>query len=237
VSDVTVGAEVQLLWGAPTALETTDRFLNEAERARLTRLRRPGDQAGFRSAHVLARVAVARLLDVPYEEVGLDQRCRRCGGGHGRPVPVVAGGAAPWVSMTRNGGLVAVAVASVPVGIDLEQEAARAAGTPEGALSGQERAELRSIDPAGRRRAGLVWWVRKEAVLKAVGTGLAVEPRHVVISPPWCPAAVVTAPTGWPAVRVADVHLSQGVAAAVALVGTAEPRVVVEEVDLQTIVG
>lgn len=58
-------------------------------------------------------------------------------------------------------------------------------------------------------------WTRKEAVLKAVGTGLSVDPRHVDVR-----ASLVS----WPAiVRVQDVAVDDDHRAAVAVVGSLEP--------------
>ncbi|MDM4762152.1 hypothetical protein QT381_03920 [Galbitalea sp. SE-J8] len=93
--------------------------------------------------------------------VAFAHRCALCGSGdHGRPV--VADG---FVSLTRALGRVFVARSDRPVGVDAEPIAA-----------GDER--VRAIG----RLTG-VWsaehWTRVEAVLKADGRGLAVDPGRV----------------------------------------------------------
>jgi 4'-phosphopantetheinyl transferase len=129
--------------------------------------------------------AVAELLAIAPAGVTVLRRCESCGGDdHGRPR--VAGPAHPpvWVSLSRAGGLVAVvATARGPVGIDIESlERVAAAGFDDVAFSAEERESVRvSADPM-LRRARL--WTAKEAVLKARGTGLRVDPREVDVEEP-----------------------------------------------------
>jgi 4'-phosphopantetheinyl transferase len=77
------------------------------------------------------------------------------------------------VSLARAGGLSVVAVADAgPVGVDVEVEgAASFAGFADVALHPGER--------AGRTDEATRAWVRKEALLKAYGLGLAIDPRDV----------------------------------------------------------
>ena len=124
--------------------------------------------------------AVAELLGIDPSAVTVLRRCENCGGDdHGRPV--VAGPAHPpvWASLSRAGGLVAVAATSLgPVGIDIESlERVATAGFDDVAFSATERESLRTCADPTLRRAQL--WSAKEAVLKARGTGLRVDPREV----------------------------------------------------------
>ena len=72
-----------------------------------------------------------------------------------------------------------------------------------------------------RDRAFLSFWTRKEALLKAAGVGLAVDPREIEMSAPGVPARVLHVPaefglaSDW---SVSDVELP-GFAAAVAVKG------------------
>ena len=118
------------------------------------------------------RVADRLLADLVTWHVGttleIRRRCPRCGStAHGQPFvtdDVV------HVSLSRAPGLALAAVSTAgPVGVDVEQ-AGRAAfpGFEDVALHPQE----------GSREPTLTW-VRKEALLKATGWGLAVDPRRV----------------------------------------------------------
>jgi len=129
--------------------------------------------------------AVAELLGVDPGGVTVLRHCDHCGGGdHGRPV--VSGPAHPlvWASLSRAGSLVAVVATTVaPVGIDIESlERVAAAGFDDVAFSATEREALRSSADPTRRRAEL--WSAKEAVLKARGTGLRIDPREVDVENP-----------------------------------------------------
>ena len=129
--------------------------------------------------------AVAELLAVDPAEVTVLRRCDHCGGDdHGRPV--VTGPAHPlvWASLSRAGDLIAVVATTVgPVGIDIESlERVAAAGFDDVAFSATERESLRSLPDPTPGRARL--WTAKEAVLKARGTGLRVDPREVDVENP-----------------------------------------------------
>ena len=129
---------------------------------------------GARPAHDLLREAAARFHRVPVSHVVLSHECVRCGSDqHGRPfVLATAAIRRPaYVSLARAGDVSVVAVTDAgPVGVDVEVEgAAELADVADVALHPDERGTL---DPT---RA----WVRKEAVLKAYGLGLVVEPSDV----------------------------------------------------------
>ncbi len=153
------------------------------------------------SSLVLARTVVAQECGVDPRDVTLTRRCPACGSAeHGQPRAVRADrGPVPYVSLTRTRGLVAVAVAPVPVGIDLERN-------PPGAGHPRERdapaiegvalapGEIQALPRRGRTAAVLRTWTRKEALLKAAGTGLAIDPRLVVLGPATRAPRVVTLP-------------------------------------------
>lgn len=142
--------------------------------------------------------------------------CRRCGGPHG---PVRVEGAETVASVSYAGGLALVAVADAAaaraLGVDAEaaEPSARAqrrtasatrrcARRPDGGSPVSSAAVHHTVSAAGLdgvlgSGATLRDWVRVEAVLKADGRGLRVDPADVRVDP--CPAAE----GGWLAV-IAD---------------------------------
>jgi hypothetical protein len=63
------------------------------------------------------------VLRVELGAVSVGRLCPRCGGGdHGRPYAVIPDGPAPQISLSYAEGLVAVAWADGPVGIDVEDD-------------------------------------------------------------------------------------------------------------------
>ena len=116
------------------------------------------------------------------------------------------------VSLSRTRDLVAVAVSTdAPVGVDVE----RVADTGfEGfdAVATHPTEQTRDLDD----RARAVSWVREEAALKALGTGLLVDPGRLRTPQPGHPEVLTP---GRPAVSVVDLHLEgeSGHVAALAL--------------------
>ncbi|MBK3589875.1 4'-phosphopantetheinyl transferase superfamily protein, partial [Streptomyces sp. MBT57] len=105
--------------------------------------------------------------------------CPGCAGPHGRPAVVQAGGGPPLhFSLAHSRGLIAVAVAPRVIGVDVERlpspETVEACAR---ALHPGEQAELAAAPPGERRAHFGRLWTRKEAYLKALGTGLSRHPR------------------------------------------------------------
>ena len=127
-------------------------------------------------AHNLLRAEAARFHGVRPEQVVVVHRCERCGReAHGRPVLLATSAIREpaHVSVARAGEVSVVAVTdAAPVGVDVEVDgAAGFEGFADVVLHPAER-EAPATDPT---RA----WVRKEALLKAYGLGLAVDPSQV----------------------------------------------------------
>ncbi|MFF8830062.1 4'-phosphopantetheinyl transferase family protein [Streptomyces sp. NPDC015131] len=209
-------------------------LLDDRERARHDAFVRDRDRALYLTAHALLRQAVAAQLGTGAGEVRFTLECRHCDRPEPHGKPAVAGSALE-VSLSHSGDRVAVAVSLAgPVGVDLEEAAGdgRAAELAPVVLSAAERTALEAL-PVGERAAGFTrYWARKEAVLKATGDGLMVEPARLTVSAPDAPAALLA----WEKreephlpVRLQDVDAGAGYRAAVAVLGDA-CRVVRHEV-------
>ncbi|WP_258725512.1 4'-phosphopantetheinyl transferase family protein [Cellulomonas sp. NS3] len=213
--------------GAGTAVTPAQAtVLDDAERARAGALPPPAAER-FVLGRVLLRGVLAERLGCAPATVGLRARCVRCGGAHGR-VRVVGPPREHHVSLTRSGPLVAVALTVAgPVGVDVESTSAVSAAPVDGVLlSPAELAGHRAL-PAHAAEAALARvWVRKEAALKALGTGLVADPSAWALGPPPAGARGVdaVAPGG---VVVADLDVGPGRAGAVAVLGPAAPDLIV----------
>lgn len=118
-----------------------------------------------------------------------------------------------------------------PVGIDVEAITATGfEGFDEVALAPEEVQALAGLSGRALLRARARLWARKEAVLKATGHGLSIDPREVVVSGPFAPAALID----WraevqrpPHVSLADVAVDDdhAVAVAVCAPGTLDFRI------------
>jgi 4'-phosphopantetheinyl transferase len=205
-------------------------LLDEAERRRWHTYRREEDRDRFLVGCALAKTVLAACTGRPPEEVSFDRTCRQCGGPHGKPV-VVGGG--PEHSVAHSGGLVAVAVAADPVGVDVEELDGRTHplggdGGPEAlarlVLAEEERAALAAVHASGRPRAFLVAWTRKEAVTKAMGDGLRVPFSQVVVAAAAGPPRLLRWPCPQDPQRVSllDLDPAPGYVAALAVLGRCE---------------
>lgn len=99
--------------------------------------------------------------------------------------PVLQGAQSPHFSVSHCSDLALLAVARVRIGIDVEHVRPgnfwqKAIGQ---CLSPRERAYLEALPAKSRTMALYRVWTRKEAVLKAVGTGLLYPPREVSVLP------------------------------------------------------
>lgn len=159
---------------------------------------------------------MSRTCHVGLESIRLVRLCPVCGSDrHGRPyvVPWSRVTSPPSVSLSRTSDLTVVAVASSGgVGVDVEHIGSFAdPAVSEVLLHRTERAEG-PVDLA-------ITWVRKEALLKAAGCGLGVDPSLVRLTGPGEPPVIVD----WPVLASApkptwvhDVDLGPDVRAAVA---------------------
>lgn len=201
----------QVVWAAPRRLD--DARLDDGVRRRMAGLRQPADQDRHATGAVLAD-ALARI------HAGPDARVVRRRG----EAPVVEGGV--HLSVAHGGAWVVVAISALaPVGVDVEPltRALDVELLAEQVLAPAERDAMVRADDA--HRALLTAWTRKEALLKATGDGLRVDPREVVLSPPDAPPRLLAfahRPELVGACAIADVAPDAGHAGAVAVLA-AEP--------------
>jgi 4'-phosphopantetheinyl transferase len=86
------------------------------------------------------------------------------------------------VSLAHSGAVVLVAIAAggeVGVDVELLRPEAAAWALVEQALTKREQAGLDGIAAPARAESFLRTWTRKEAILKAAGTGLGIDPRRL----------------------------------------------------------
>lgn len=126
------------------------------------------DAAAFLQGRLLLRELVSELTGTDPDLVRIEAVCPDCGGPHGRPRVL---GHDLHVSLSRCAhAIVAVAAWHSPLGVDVELRDA------------DPRSETNDAIEAVAGPGGLERWTSVEAVLKADGRGLRVDPREVDIA-------------------------------------------------------
>lgn len=169
-------AELDLL--APAELRRAERFVSAAA----------ADE--FLSGRIALRLFAAELAGVSPDSLEAVYRCRVCGAAqpdHGQPRYRLRDGTpGPLLSLSRADGWVVVAGGwsrDGLLGLGVDAEAVGRADFPgfDGlALTPRERLLVADDTDAGAQRAR--FWVRKEAFLKATGSGLRRGPASVDVS-------------------------------------------------------
>ncbi len=197
-------------------------ILTESERTRAQRYRQEAD----RRRHIIGRAALRILLS---ERLGgTPQGIALTSRPHDKPCLAEPPAIPTHFNVSHAGERVAIAVASVPVGIDIERDAppdaaamAQAWFTPTERMRVDEAAT--DADSAGQ--AFLDIWTAKEAVLKASGVGMAAGMRGFTV-PPASPRFGPTRTHGdtrFDGYVVAHFEALTDYRAAVALYGAARP--------------
>ncbi|MFF9011358.1 4'-phosphopantetheinyl transferase family protein [Streptomyces sp. NPDC014870] len=175
-------------------------------------LTRPAGPAAVLSTatRIALRTLLGRRLGRAPGEVGLlRRRCPRCAGPHGKPA-LSPGQGRLHFSVSHSAGRALLALAVTPVGVDVQGPLpARAAETCAEALHPLEQLDLTRLTGDQRTFAFARLWTRKEAYLKAVGTGLAHGLRGSYLG-----ERAGLRPIGW---TVADLDTGSSHTAAVAL--------------------
>ncbi|WP_225803437.1 4'-phosphopantetheinyl transferase superfamily protein [Streptomyces sp. NK15101] len=194
-------------------------ILDAEEARRAAGFQDPAARTRFVTSHVGLRVLLGARLGTPPQDVTLvRERCGMpgCEKPHGRPA--VSGHPGVHFSLSHAGDLALYALAAAPVGADIESPELAGDGLERMArrLHPDERRALDALPPAARPEALLGCWVRKEAFLKGIGTGLpgGVGAHHVGLAAALAPSWAPPAPAGW---TLFDVPAPDGCHAAVAV--------------------
>lgn len=165
-------AGVRLWWvdlDAP-ALDETDAWLAPSERDRAVRFVFAQDGRRYRAAHA----ALRRLL---HQHCGVPPQTEFVIGPHGKPA--LTGAAGPDFNLSHCGSRALMGIGTTGwIGVDIESlrtidDLWTLAGQT---LSADECDALRWTQPPNCAHAFLRGWTRKEACLKAVGSGLSIAP-------------------------------------------------------------
>lgn len=194
-------------------LEIGRSWLDEAEQQQASAYVRAELRRAYEIAHAAARLVVGAATCTPPEKVVWGRHaCPGCGEPHGRPR---AEGAGIEFSLSHTPGQVLVAIADVPVGVDVERHPDDPSGLA-GLLHPRETAEIEAAAhgtlDGGRASVRFTRaWSRTEAYLKGIGIGLGRDPHLDYLGTDDAPGRVLGEWT------LRDVVVPEGYGAALAL--------------------
>ncbi|MEO7351001.1 MAG: hypothetical protein ABIW17_03800 [Marmoricola sp.] len=169
-------------------------LLDDTERRRLATYRRDHDRQAFLVSAAMLRLAFATATRRPPAQLTVLRSCSWCGGPHGRP-RLALRCTDLEASVTYSGDHVLIGLSRFRSGLDIEQM--REGLDVASLLCVLSCAEAVAVSGLlGSReavRAFLTCWVRRESVLKMLGTGLA-EDRPIEMTAPDLPPAVLAGP-------------------------------------------
>jgi len=164
--------ELYLWFGEPMSPDWDQLLihLRDAERSQATRLRRPADRWSFSAAHLGLHALLARALDCPPCEIAF-----KCGA-HGKPfLDPARHGTGVHFNISHTDGLVAVALAGRPVGVDVERvrELEDMQAVADSVFATETISALaNTFGRAARRASFFRFWTLGEAFIKVTGEGL-----------------------------------------------------------------
>lgn len=207
---------------SPPALTACDAVLSEDERARADRFLRIEDRDRYRASHAALRLVVGRAL-------GADPRSLAFAAGpHGKPELAGAVREAPGFNLSHSGRMALVGLsAGRPIGVDIEmiRPLPDALQIARGHFSADEAEALAAAPERERVVIFFGLWTRKEAVVKALGAGLALPlDRFSVTLPPAAPRLLRIA-DGLGAWTLTDLELGPRYAATAAVAEDDDPVV------------
>jgi len=167
-------------------------LLDDAEHSRAGTFRSPTQRNRFLAGRIALRQHISELTDEDPQALTAAYVCPSCRNhnsqDHGKPrYNLPNGTGAPGVSLSRSGDWCLLAASTdnsiTGIGVDIEQRAAADFdGFPNVALTPNEHTHLADVHPELKVAFQTRLWVRKEAVLKALGTGLTLDPSSVDVS-------------------------------------------------------
>jgi 4'-phosphopantetheinyl transferase len=164
------------LWRIPLVTPLPDALrdvLAPDERATMQGFSRGTDAVRFATGRAVLRLLAGRYTGAAPRSIVLDRTCPYCQAPHGKPR--VSGAPELDASVSGSGDLVAIAASrSTTVGLDIEAVSAAR-------LAGMAALVLAPGEPMRTPREALQLWCCKEAILKATGHGLVIDPRTLVL--------------------------------------------------------
>jgi Phosphopantetheinyl transferase len=160
------------LWQIPPSAGYAN-LLAERERKRYLRFTHPHAREEYAASQGGLRAVLARYVGCPPENVVLHR------GERGKPH--LPGG--PEFNLSHSAGLVCLAVASQPVGLDIERAGRRGsfAALASKFFTPAEQRRISAAPPGRQNELFLRHWVGKEASVKLSGEGIFRGLRHVEI--------------------------------------------------------
>lgn len=211
----TVADHTVLVVAVDLTRQADEAVLDDEERARAARFHEDRHRRRFIAAHAALRRVLGACTGRSAERLRFDQ------GPQGKPGLIDAG---PWCfNLSHSDDLALIAVTrGREVGVDLERHRPGVAihDLARRFFAPAEAAALAVLPVAQREAAFFTCWSRKEAVVKALGTGLHTPlDRFQVEVDPQRPARVLHQPAEWPAWTLAHLDLPVGWSGAVAAAG------------------
>lgn len=152
------------------SIDELRRLLSDEERSRAERFRFDRDRQRFLAAHGILRTIVGQYLDIPSVDLQFQE------GPHGKPaVRESMNDLQLMFNMSKSNGHSLYAVTrQSEVGVDIEEvrDVPEMDEIVKRFFSTAEQVEFASLRPGEKTRGFFNCWTRKEAVLKAVGSGL-----------------------------------------------------------------
>ena len=173
---------------SPWSIEACRGVLNGEEKTRADRYRNPRAQEQFIRSRGYLRYVFSRKLGCDPQTIEFTTNA------FGKPQlgePHQASGL--HFNVSHTDGIALIAVATVPIGVDIERlrEVPAADGLVRRYFHEIEQHQFRSLAPSLRTAAFLKGWVCKEAVLKGIGCGVRDLDRCIVDLHPESPASIV----------------------------------------------
>jgi 4'-phosphopantetheinyl transferase len=161
-------------------------LLSPEEAARAARFVRPEHRVAHEAAHAGLRAILGAALGLPPAGLGFGAAPQ------GKPFLAAPAGTGLQFNLSHSAGLAALGLARFPIGVDIEAMRQVEDDLAASVFSAAEQAELASLPPPLRQAGFFRGWTRKEAVLKALGSGLlAPLDRFTVSLAPGAPARLL----------------------------------------------